>query len=49
LHGAIVAALGIHGTQRARTDIFMPALAAAHDHSAEVGGSVEAAIHSHLS
>jgi hypothetical protein len=48
LHGAIVAALEIYGTHQARTDVFAPALAAAHDHGAEVSGSVAAAIHSHV-
>jgi hypothetical protein len=48
LHGAIVAALEIHGTHQARTDVLAPALAAAHDRGAEVSGSVAAAIRSHL-
>ena len=48
LHGAIVAALEIHGTQHACTDVFAPALAAASDHGAEVSGSVAMAIDRHL-
>jgi hypothetical protein len=48
LHGAIVAALEIHGITHARTHVFTPALIAAHDHNADVSGSVAAAIHSHL-
>ena len=48
LHGAIVAALEIHGSRQARSEVFVPALAAAHDHGAAISGSVAAAIDSHL-
>ena len=48
LHGAIVAALEIHGTQHACTDVFAPALAAANHHGAKVSGSVAEAIDRHL-
>jgi hypothetical protein len=47
LHGAIVAALEIHGDD-AGLEVFTPALAAAREHSSGVRDSVAAAIHSHV-
>jgi hypothetical protein len=46
LHGAIVAALEIHGAD-ANHHVFAPALTEARQHSAGVGESVAAAIRSH--
>ena len=48
LHGAITAALEIHGTYHARHAIFAPALATARAHSPSVGECVAAAIRSHV-
>jgi hypothetical protein len=47
LHGAIVAALELHGAA-ANRDVFSPALSEAREHSVGVGESVAAAIDSHL-
>jgi hypothetical protein len=47
LHGAIVAALALHGAE-ANHDIFSLALTEARQHSVGVGESVAAAIDSHL-
>jgi hypothetical protein len=46
LHGAIVAALEVHGAG-ANHRVFAPALTEAGQHGAGVGESVAAAIHSH--
>ena len=47
LHGAIVAALELHGAD-ATHHVFDPARTEAREHSAGVGESVAAAIYSHL-
>ncbi len=48
LHGAITAALEIHGTYTARHVIFAAALEDAADHSPEARVAVAVAIHRHL-
>ena len=48
LHGAITAALEIHGTYTARHTIFPAALAEAADHSTAARDIVAAAIRRHL-
>ena len=48
LHGAITAALELHGLYGARRLVFAPALDEAVDHSRAVMGTVAAAIQRHL-
>jgi hypothetical protein len=48
LHGAIVAAIELHGLTPARDAIFTPALAAAAEHSPNARDLAAKAIHRHL-
>jgi hypothetical protein len=48
LHGAIAAAIELHGTIGARRDVLLPALAAAGDHGQRCRDAVAAAIGRHM-
>jgi hypothetical protein len=48
LHGAIVAALELHGTAAAKRDVFQPALTAARQHSEACRDTVADAIGRHV-